>query len=186
MIGHARIQGCVGILAAQSTPKSSVVFVGDAESSRLFGPSFRSTFTLPTTVATLRDSLNKRTINHVACGTKLTDEFLNDALLDVPETFSYQVWTDLIHMPGSMLPHVFEIYLGKLISLSITTFVPTPLPNDRFFSYWRSTKDLMNAAARSVNLKVVINNTGESETKKKTTTNYWGQSWQQQQQVRAL
>ena len=34
------------------------------------------------------------------------------------------------------------------------TFVPTPLPNDRYFSYWRSTKDLMNAAARSVQLEV--------------------------------
>jgi hypothetical protein len=216
----------VGIRSAQNMPKSTVVYVGSTTSD-LFGPTFRTSYTaLPTTVADVRDALNKRTINHVACASSLTASFLDDVLLDIPETFSYQIWTDLVRMPGMMLPHEFEIYLGKLMSLSITvrngarffyfswwahlprfndcrnlfffflvaikffffpivplfffffshtlcldfcfldsfffrfffslgqTFVPTPLPNDRYFSYWRSTKDLMNAAARSVQLEV--------------------------------
>jgi len=118
--GAARIQGCVGIRSAQNMPKSTVVYVGSTTSD-LFGPTFRTSYTaLPTTVADVRDALNKRTINHVACASSLTASFLDDVLLDIPETFSYQIWTDLVRMPGMMLPHEFEIYLGKLMSLSIT------------------------------------------------------------------
>ena len=71
----------------------------------------------------------------------------------------------------------FEKYLGKLLSLSISTFVPTPLPNDRFFSYWRNTHDLMNAAARSVSLDVVIRSIGENEAEDVPTQqrSYWSQ-----------
>ena len=171
-----RMHGCVGIKAAQHLERSTVVFMGDPKRP-VFGPNYKPSIPLPKSVAGIRDALTKRTINHVSCERSASLTFLDNVLLDIPETFTYQVLSDLSMLPGTALPHEFEVLLGKLLSLSISTFIPTPLPNDRFFSYWRSAADLANAAARAVELDVIISHSGEDEN---PSNNDWRYNWRHQ------
>ena len=48
-----------------------------------------------------------------------------------------------------MLPHEFESLLGRVLPLARTLFVQAPLPDSRFFSYWKDADALVQAAART-------------------------------------
>ena len=96
----------------------------------------RLTYPQPKSVASLRDALDKRTINHVACSSVIDTEFLNDVLLDIPETFSYQILTELISLPGNMLPHEVSIsnhVYGKHCSYRHSNFLSVDFSFNVFY-----------------------------------------------------
>jgi hypothetical protein len=93
----------------------------------------------------LRDGLNIRSMLVCAMPFDVPDAVA--LVANQPERFSYQLLPDLRELVVQQLPHEFEHLLGYMLSFAGTTFIPVPLPDVRFFSYWDSAERLVSAAA---------------------------------------
>ena len=105
-------------------------------------------------IVNIRNKLKSRPINHVAGNAPVTPSTISELVEKTPELYTYAVLTELRSLTQNMLPHEFEQFLGQLLGLSITTFIPVPLPDDHYFSYWKNAEELALAAAHSVGLTI--------------------------------
>jgi hypothetical protein len=168
--GSLTVRGCLSIRAARARRLATVLYVGERHhylSSVGAGPApavdeddednqHIHMLMHADQTGSIRNKLQDRPINHAVCNAPITEGTVNAMVEDTGELYTYQAVTEIRSLVNNMLPHEFERFLGTLFGLSITTFIPTPLPDDHFFSYWKSAEDLAKAAAHSVGLTTKV------------------------------
>ena len=134
----------VSLFVARRRPLSTVISVQ---------PGAAGEATLDVT-ASLRDRLQVQNLL-LAYGADTVADSLSlirkaQSPLGAPLQFSYALASDLNELVGELLPHEFEHLLGALMLHAGTTFIGTPLPNTRFFSYWADPDELVKSAVRAL------------------------------------
>ena len=166
------IRGCLSLRAAMALKRATVVYTGHTHYPAVAGEEGDETSNIlikADRTVQLRNKLQNRPQNHIVCNAPVTSETISMLVDRTPELYTYLVLTELRSLAGTMLPHEFERFLGQILSLSTRTFIPTPLPDDHYFSYWKNAHDLATAAAHSVDLDVQI----DTLKKKETTSFNW-------------
>ena len=103
--------------------------------------------------------------NQILATRSINSDFIDELSNEKDVFFRFTLLLDLFDLMHELLPHEFELYLGKLILKSQTTFIF--IPDDQqdgisdfinYFQYWKSfTQLIMNACAK-VNLSNAIIN----------------------------
>jgi hypothetical protein len=92
-----------------------------------------------------------------ASASSLSDGNGKNTRVPIRPLVGIQFFPDLEEFLGPLLPHEFEHLLGSVLCFSERTFVPSDLPDHRFFSYWEDTTSLMLAAGQAVGVVVEVN-----------------------------
>ncbi len=118
-----RVQGCMSLRVALKYRYATTVYVGGG-----IGGS-DATLAMTEKERVLEAAAHRRAINlrdtaalrnQIMCRA-VVDKALLDTLVDRPETYTYQIMTDLEELVGDMLPHEFEELLGGYFSLGAST-----------------------------------------------------------------
>lgn len=97
--------------------------------------------------------------NNVVCQSALTPRLV--AELKASEArFALIVLADLPALVADMLPHEFETMVGDVLSLARYTAVPHSLPDATFFSFWESSRSLVERASDAAGLTVNLRTLG--------------------------
>ena len=174
VLNSITIRGCISLKAALGLKRATVLYTGHSHYPLEDGEddsniSSDNILIKADRTVQLRNKLQNRPQNHIMCNAPISTETVATLIEEMPELYTYQILTEIRSLAGNMLPHEFERFIGQILSLATRTFLPTPLPDDNYFSYWKNAHDLAIAAAHSVGLDVEI----EDLKKKQTSSFNW-------------